>query len=617
MEIITTYHSDMQTIVPLPDHPTPQFKREKWANLNGTWDFSIDYGESGRERGLSHDASKYKEKILVPFCPESKLSGIEILDFMPVLWYHRSFNIPTEWKQLRIFLSFGAVDYQCEVWVNNKKVGIHCGGSTRFSFEITDVLTDGDNDVYVRAEDKIRSYNQPAGKQSQSYQNTGCCYTRVTGIWQTVWLEARPESFINSVHVMPDADNGRFIFTAEIENGNGAEFKVSIYGKNGESVAEGATPAGNTTVILGIENPEVWSPDNPHLYDMKYALIKNGIIIDEIDGYAALRKVHVDGNTYYLNNKPIFLRFALIQGFYADGVWTAPNDRALKGDIERALKVGFNGARLHEKVFQDRFLYWADKLGFLVWAEFPDWGCLSTYNNVAGFHNLKREWVEAVAQQRNHPCIIAWTPLNEAANINEAAWENNAEDYTRAVRELYDITKLIDPTRPINDASGYIHVKTDLITVHNYDHDAESFSKVAGKSAFKNYKKVFYVPDDYMDKDIVTSYKGDKPFILDEYGGPQWLPEYSDQPRDETEFGKGRSAEEIVSLIRDLTAVLTGNPHIAGFCFTQLYDVMKEENGVYTYRRELKYNAEELREIFAAPAAYLEIRADKNKSEVE
>ena len=601
----------MQTTIPLPDHPYPQFKRQKWENLNGTWDFSIDYGESGRERGLSQDASQYKEKILVPFCPESKLSGIENLDFMPVLWYHRTFKIPSEWKPFRIFLNFGAVDYQCEVWANNKKVGIHCGGSTRFSFEITDALTDGDNDVYVRVEDRIRSYDQPAGKQTQSYENIGCCYTRTTGIWQTVWLEARPESFINSVHVMPDADNGRFIFTAEIENCAGASFKVGLYGKNGQPAAEGLAAAGGITVILDVENPELWNPDNPYLYDVKYSLMKDGIVLDEVDGYAALRKVHVEGNTYYLNNVPIFLRFALIQGFYADGVWTAPDDQTLKGDIERALDVGFNGARLHEKVFQDRFQYWADKLGFMVWAEFPDWGCLSTYDNVTGFHNLKREWIEAVAQQRNHPCIIAWTPLNEAANINEAAWEKNAEDYIRAVRELYDVTKLLDPTRPVNDASGYIHVKTDLITVHNYDHDAESFSKTAGKSAFDNYKNVFYVPDDYLDKDIVTVYKGDKPFIIDEYDGAQWLPGFENQPRDRAEFGKGRSAEEIVRLLRDLTAVLTDNPHMAGFCYTQLYDVMNEQNGVYTYEREPKYNAEELRDIFAAPAAYLKDRENK------
>ena len=589
--------------IPRPNHPNPQFIRDKWLNLNGEWDFSIDFGESGKERGLHKDASEYDKTILVPFCPESKLSGIEYTDFMPVVWYHRSFKVPAQWERSMIFLHFGAVDYQCEIWVNDVRVGSHFGGSTSFSFDITDALKEGSNDVYVRAEDNIRSYNQPSGKQSMDYNYRATRYTRVTGIWQTVWLEARPESFIRTVRVVPDLDISSFLFTPDIENIEGTTLEISIYSKKGEMVAAGRTFSNGQTAILKVENPEVWGPGHPYLYDLKYTLLKGGKVIDKVDSYGALRKTHFEGNTFYLNNEPVFQRLVLIQGFYPGGVWTAPDDQMLKEDIERAQKIGFNGARLHEKIFENRLLYWADKLGFLVWGEFPDKGCHNTYRGLDGFHNLKREWIESMAQQWNHPCIIAWGPLNEAVNMSNPTWNSDPESYNRAVKELYDITKWLDPTRPINDASGWVHVKTDLFTVHNYDLNTETFSRDVGEEAFREYEKVYINPwritDAYKDKGIITSYEGNTPYIVDEYGALDWLPDYS---------GNRRSAEEVVSLIGDLTAVLLNNPHMAGFCFTQLYDVMHEVNGVYTYEREPKFNTEELREIFGAPAAYTEIR---------
>ena len=592
--------------IPLPEHPKPQFKREKWINLNGKWDFCIDYGESGKERGFYRDVSQYDKAIMVPFCPESELSGIGQKDFMPVIWYHRSFSVPSDWHQSRIFLCFGGVDYLCEVWVNGRKVGIHSGGSTCFEFEISGYLKAGENDLFVRAEDKIRTGNQPSGKQSQDYYYRHTRSTRVTGIWQTVWLEARPESYIESVRVIPDLDHDRFIIFPEIQNIRGTKLIISLLSEKGETCAEGESFSNGQVVILDVKNPEAWSPDNPYLYSLKYKLVKEGAIIDKVESYTALRKVHIEGNTYYLNNKPVFLRFALIQGFYPGGVWTPPDDLMLKEDIERAIETGFNGARLHEKVFEDRFLFWADKLGFLVWAEFPDKGCRFTYQNIEGFHNLKREWAAAITQQWNHPCIIGWTPLNEAVNMYDQGFKNDPESYTRAVEELFDLTRLLDPTRPVNDASGYVHVKTDIVTVHNYETNPVTFAGSVGKEVFSDPSKVFYTVftkiEDLASKGIITSYRGDKPYIIDEYGGIEWL----------TGLGNNKlSKEEVILLIRDLTSVITENPHIAGFCYTQLYDVMQEVNGVFTYDRKPKFSSAELRKIFGAPAAYIETRKSK------
>ncbi|MHC4105432.1 MAG: glycoside hydrolase family 2 protein, partial [Planctomycetota bacterium] len=345
-----------QQQIPRPEHPKPQFHRETWLNLNGQWNFGFDLGFSGNEKGWPKDASRLDKKIIVPFCPESKLSGIGYTNFMNEVYYHRNFTVPKKWDGKRVFLHFGAVDYDCRAWVNGTGVGRHYGGSSSFCFEITDALKNGENDLFVCALDDVRSDVQPAGKQSRRLESHGVVYTRTTGIWQTVWLEARPQSFIEFVRIVPDLDNRRFILTPDIKNyRRGMEFQATLLSATGKKLTSARSQtASGIGQILKVKKPKPWSPDDPYLYKLRFELLQGSHIVDTVNSYAGLRKFHIEGNKFYLNNKPIFLRHVLDQGFYPDGIWTAPSDKALKADIELSMAVGFNGARLHQKVFEER-----------------------------------------------------------------------------------------------------------------------------------------------------------------------------------------------------------------------------------------------------------------------
>ncbi len=582
---------------PRPEYPRPQLRREPWLNLNGTWDFAFDFGVSGEEKGWAEDASGFDLKITVPFCPESRLSGIEYRDFMPAVWYHRRFAVPGEWAGMRVFLRFGAVDYDCRAWVNGRLVGRHCGGSSSFGFEITDALRDGGNDLVVCARDDIRSGRQPAGKQSPTLHSQGVRYTRTTGIWQTVWLEAVPESFIEWMRIVPDLDGGRFVVTPTIEGGKrGLVFRAALL-EDGAEVAKVEAPAtSGGAVELTAKDPRPWSCGDPFLYGLRLELLEGDRIVDSVESYAGLRKFHIEGNRFFLNNEAIFLRFVLDQGFYPDGIWTAPSDAELKKDIERAKAVGFNGARLHQKVFEERFHYWADRLGYLTWGEFCDWGM--DFGLPEAIQNHRREWREVVLRDLNHPSIVAWTPFNETYR----AARDHSEAHARTLREVYELTKALDPTRPVNDASGYVHVRTDIFSVHNYEQDHEKFREHfagvtprGGEGAFVRFPE------------LSAAYEG-QPYVVDEYGGTWWVPEASgedDGEEPEKSWGYGKragSVEEVYERIEKLTAVLTAHPHIAGFTYTQLTDVEQERNGIYTYDRKLKFDAKRLRKAFGAPA---------------
>lgn len=584
--------------IPHPEHPKPQLFRSTWINLNGEWNFEFDFGMSGLEKGWMEDPSGFSRKIMVPFPPESKLSGINYTDFIPSVWYHRTFEVPEEWNGKRIFLHFGAVDYDCKAWINGKPVGHHFGGNSSFSFEITDALKEGANDLVVCAVDEVRSKIQPAGKQSQELKSHGVKYTRTTGIWQTVWLEARPKSYIQSVHIVPDLDESQFILTPVIINGErGMEFRAVLYSEKGEEIISASRSASTGgSVILELNNPQPWSPSHPHLYDLRFELFTGGMVIDSVESYAGLRKFHIEGHKFYLNNEPIFLRFVLDQGFYPDGIWSAPSDEALKKDIELSLAVGFNGARLHQKVFTERFHYWADKLGYLTWGEFADWGM--DLGDPQAVRNHNREWREVVMRDRNHPSILVWTPFNETTPRDA---RGDPELFRRAIQETVDLTRHLDPTRPVHDTSGFVHVDTDIYSVHDYEQDIKIFQESYVNFAPHKREGFRLNPPE-----ISEPYRG-QPYMVAEYGGTFWTEEYASMPIDERimreHWGMGKSSEEVLDLIGKLTAVLTNHPHISGFCYTELYDIEQEVNGVYTYDRKLKFDAELLKAIFSARAA--------------
>ncbi len=294
---------------PRPEHPRPQFQRNTWLNLNGTWKFAIDVGQSGEAKGWPQNPADLDRAITVPFCPESSLSGIQYTDFMPSVWYHRTLDIPDEWTGKRVLLHFGAVDYHCKAWVNGHLIGQHYGGSSSFTFDIPDALSSNANHLVICANDDTRSGDQPSGKQCPDLYSRGCHYTRVTGIWQTVWLEAVPESRIDSVRIVPDLDSSRFVLTPTFKNAHrGHTFRaVLLNGK--EEVAVSTMPAtSGAAMSLRIKNPQPWSPANPHLYDLRFELCDGDTTIDAVNSYAGLRKFHIEGHKFYLNNTPIFLR---------------------------------------------------------------------------------------------------------------------------------------------------------------------------------------------------------------------------------------------------------------------------------------------------------------------
>lgn len=590
--------------LPRTEHPKPQFQRDQWLNLNGTWNFAFDFELSGREKGMSSsseakewhkDPSGLEKEIIVPFCPESELSGIGYTDFIPAVWYHRNIEIPEDWAGKRILLHFGAVDYDCRVWVNGQFVGRHLGGSSSFYFDITPALQDGENQLVVYASDDTRSGKQPCGKQSKQLKSHGCVYTRTTGIWQTVWLEAVSESRIESVQVVPDLDNSCFIVTPTIKNvARGMTFKAVLLDGDEVVASSQIAASSGTSTILAINEPHLWSIDDPHLYDLRLELLEGEQVVDSVKSYAGLRKFHIEDNKFFLNNEPIFLRFVLDQGFYPDGIWTAPSDVELKKDIERSKAVGFNGARLHQKVFEERFHYWADRLGYLTWGEFCDWGM--NFGKLEAIHNQQREWREIVVRDRNHPSIVAWTPFNETAGHARA----HGEIHTQALQEVYELTRSLDPTRPINDASGYVHVHTDIFTVHDYNQNPETFRERYDKVEPQNPEEAFVCHSE-----LSVPYEG-QPYVVDEYGGTFWTTAHIDQEErgsGRAQWGYGKTADQVEDLIEELSHILLQNPNIAGFTYTQLTDIEQEVNGVYTYARELKFDAERLRKAFGAPAA--------------
>jgi beta-galactosidase/beta-glucuronidase len=585
--------------IPRPEHPKPQFRRDAWLNLNGSWDFAFDFDLKGLDEHWEKDPAKFDKKIVVPFCPESKLSGLAYTDFIPGVWYRRTFRAPAQWKGSRVFLHFGGVDYETRAWVNGQPVGRHFGGTVSFAFEITKALRQGDNELVVHARDDVRSELQPSGKQSPRPGSYGVMYTRTTGIWQTVWLEARPRRYLRSVHIVPELDNSRFVLTPSIEgDARGLTFRAVLLGEGGEEL--GVVRAGNANgmpQILGVKNARPWSPADPYLYGLRLELLEGSKVVDRVQSYAGLRKFHIEGNRFFLNNRPIFLRFVLDQGFYPDGIWTAPSDAALKRDIELSMAAGFNGARLHQKVFEERFHYWADRLGYLTWGEFADWGGTHNFANPQGVLNLEREWRDAVLRDRNYPSILAWTPLNET----RGAAEKHYESYSRAVRSIYTATHAFDPTRPLNTSSGYVHVITDIFTVHDYLQDAAEFRKRYSTVAPNAGKEVFIrFPE------ISAPYEG-QPYVVDEYGGTFWTEDYAKHPEkagpSRNAWGYGKSARQVEDEIKALTDVLLEQPDISGFVYTQLTDVEQEVNGVYTYDRKPKFNIGRLKTIFGAPAA--------------
>ncbi len=604
----------MSNLIPRPEHPRPQLVRSEWMNLNGTWEFEMDHGRSGRERKLPM-ATALSGSIIVPFCPESDLSGIGNKDFMASVWYRRVFILPEGWRNGRVLIHFGAVDYASEVWINGASAGHHQGGYSSFRHDITSWLKTGENTITVCAEDNNRSGLQPRGKQADRYYSSGCDYTRTTGIWQTVWLEHVPDTFISGVKCIPDPDNNALHVEA-IFNGPATGGTLTV------KASFSGTPAGSASVIISgrqcrttvnLTQIHLWAPGDPNLYDLEFTLAgrtsTGELLTDEAASYFGLRSVTWDGHAIQINGKPIFQRLVLDQGFWPDGIYTAASDEVLRKDIEYSMGLGFNGARMHEKIFEARYLHWADKLGYLVWGEHANWGL--DISTPMGLERFLPEWMEAMARDFNSPALIGWCPFNEtwdmdAQGTSDGSWDPRGKRQDNEVlRLVYLFSKAYDTTRPVIDTSGNYHVITDIFDIHDYEQDVGKFT--AKFEAMRLGGKM--MPDGTMEKggEVYNSYPArqkyeGQPYFVSEYGGIWWNPAhagteswgYGNRPTSEAEF---------LSRYEGLTRVLLENPNICAFCYTQLTDVEQETNGLYTYDRKPKFVPELIKAINSRKAA--------------
>ncbi len=584
---------------PRPEYPRPQFERAEWVNLNGTWSYSFDFGRTGAQKGWSK-ATSFDGKITVPFCPESSLSGVKHTDFINSIWYQRTLNIPAAWDGKQVMLNFGAVDYEAHVFIDGQLVRLHNGTGSSFSCDITKYVQPGhSHNLVVQVNDNLRDGKQPGGKQCFDLNSGGCMYTRVTGIWQTVWMEAVDKEGLKSVFATPDIDQKQLVIRPQFYAENAAnKLVVTLYDGNKAVAKTSVTCGDNSVVVLPVKNMKLWSPESPFLYGLKYQVVKNGKVIDEVNSYAGMRKVHLAGGYFYLNNKPYYQRLVLDQGYYPDGIWTAPTDEALKKDIEMSKAVGFNGARLHQKSFEERYYYWADKLGYLTWGESASWGL--NVNNEEACRNFISEWAELVERDRNHPSLVTWTPLNETWSAN------NSGVYTRFVQNLYDMTKALDGTRPVNDASGDSHIKTDIWSVHNYERQPDKiikdFTFEHGKEPYRNMRG-----DNWR---WLAKYEG-QPYMLDEWGGLAYiLPE---KRHGDNAWGYGGAidnVEDFYTILRKEVEAIKACKHITGFCYTQITDVEQEQNGIYNYDRTSKFDTKRIKEIFELIPSYIEKTED-------
>lgn len=570
--------------VPRPEHPRPDAFRENWLTLNGEWQFAIDQAGDGEARGLN-SGHELGGTITVPFCPESKLSGVGHYGLMTNVWYRRMFNVPMSMKGQRVRLHFGGVDYQAWVWVNGRLVGSHIGGNVAFNFDITPFLRDGQNELVVRAFDDTGSGKQPTGKQTHTVSE-GCVYTRTTGIWQPVWLEAVGSSFVEAFSIVPDPDRSRVLIEATV---NGADKDLTLTVEafaDGKSVGKDSAPATwrDNRLVVELSQKKLWQVGKPFLYDLKFSLTRGKDKVDEVASYFGLRKVSIEGRSILINDQRVFQRTILDQGFYPDGIWTAPSDEALKGDIELSMAAGYNGARLHQKVFEPRFLYWADKLGYLVWGEFPNWGYNYQPENYA---NVINEWTEILLRDRNHPAIIGWCPFNETPAA--------AGEIQRIIQRE---TKAIDPTRPVLETSGWSHTlpNPEVSDDHDYNQTPQTFKDrwmefFRGGSSSR-------MPARYGGAGAGRKDSG-VPFMVSEFGGIGWAAEGG------WGYGAGpKTIEEFYTRYEGLVNALLDNPDMFGFCYTQLTDVEQEQNGLYFYDRRPKFDLKRLHAITSREAAF-------------
>lgn len=586
------------------DYPRPQLMRSAWQNLNGEWDFAFDEENRGVRENWQNGIPKQK-KIQVPFSYETRASGIGDPAQHEVVWYQRNFSFAKK-EGKRSLLHFEGVDFKAEVWVNGRSAGRHTGAYSRFSFDVTALLQEGENSLVVRCQDSI-SVEIPRGKQRWMQENYACWYVQTTGIWKTVWMEEVPEIHIGEVKLTPEIASGELQIEAEIVDkgrvGQGEKSRelllLSEAFFDGEKIGsvETAIHLGRVSQHLSVLREDLfewglhlWTPESPALYDLKLTLMEQTSdeksTLDEVLSYFGMREIRIDHGNILLNNVPLYQRLILDQGYFEESGLTPPSVEALVLDIDRVKEMGFNGVRKHMKVEDERFLYLADVKGLLVWSEMAAHYRFSD----AAVQEYTKEWMEVLRQNYNHPSIITWTPFNESWGIPQVETERRQQHYTEAI---YHLTKAFDPMRPVISNDGWEHTVSDIITLHDYEEDGERFL-----NRYLTHKEEILRTQLYHcgHKSAMANgytYEG-QPVILSEYGGIA----FADKQQGEWGYGNAvKSEEEFLLRLQKITSAIYQVPYIVGFCYTQVSDVEQEVNGLMRENRTYKVDPQKIRQI--------------------
>ena len=579
------------TLTPIPsdrlDHvgrgyPRPQLRRDVWFSLNGRWDFALDPDA----RWHSPDEVEWGGQIQVPFAPEAPASGIGHTGFFCACWYRRDVELPPRDETERWLLHFAAVDYGATVWINGVYVGEHEGGNTPFTLDVTDAAGDRRCEIVLCAEDDPHDLAKPRGKQDWQLEPHSIWYPRTTGIWQTVWMECVPRTRIGRLAFTPNLARWEIGFEAWVDGERRSPLRLSVKLQNDATVlaadtyelVNGEVHRGIALSDPGIDdsrNELLWSPDAPNLLDVRLELWGGrGELIDTVHSYVGLRAAAVQGDRFLLNGRPYVLRMVLDQGYWPEGGLTAPDDDALRRDVELARAMGFNGVRKHQKIEDPRYLYWADRLGLAIWEEMP-----SAYRfTPQSVQRLSREWTDILTRDYSHPCIVSWVPINESWGVPNLPDNPRERHYVQA---LYYLTKTLDPTRPVIGNDGWESVATDIIGIHDYDDQPERIAKR-------------YHADDLLPRLFKRERPGgrllvleghaqaDLPVMLTEFGGIALAPSRSNG----WGYSTSATAEEFAEQYERLLAVVRNLGLLAGFCYTQFADTYQEANGlVYADRR--------------------------------